>query len=313
MTGTPAASLYPSPASATPASSGLGMTTRIDPAIVQDIRDASRATNIDFGFLMAQAQHESGFHADAKASGSSATGLYQFVDSTWLDMVRQHGAKYGIANLAQAIGSNSRGQPTVSDPGLKQQILALRSDPKLSAAFAAEYAKDNKTVLENALGQPVGPAELRLAHFLGAGGATDLLSAVQENGATPAASILPDAAAANRSIFYDASGQPRTVAEVYQRVASEVGTSQNYSTALAGAPPAASTQITTPAAGMPSYGLASVNNSLGGRPLDPNVIAMLNSLVFTALHLVPDAGTAAEPATPLAAAPPHDHPHGQQG
>src|SRR5438552_7143 len=68
----------------------------IDPAIVQGIRKASRTSHIDFGYLMAQAAQESGFNSDAKAAASSATGLYQFIDSTWLDLVRQHGAQHGL-------------------------------------------------------------------------------------------------------------------------------------------------------------------------------------------------------------------------
>src|SRR5258708_17844510 len=75
----------------------------IDPAVLKGIRQASQSTHTDFGYLMAQAAQESGFQSNAKASTSSATGLFQFIDSTWLDMVRQHGAKHRIGQLPEPI------------------------------------------------------------------------------------------------------------------------------------------------------------------------------------------------------------------
>src|SRR5579864_8285413 len=113
-------------------------------AVVSSIRQAARATSVDFGLLMAQAQQESGFRPDAKASGSTATGLYQFIESTWLSMVQRFGGQYGVGDLASQISTNAAGRPTVADPAARQQILALRTDPHLSAALGAEYAKLNK-------------------------------------------------------------------------------------------------------------------------------------------------------------------------
>src|SRR5258705_13591148 len=86
-------------------------TGAIDPAVLQGIRQASRSTNVDFGYLMAQAAQESGFKADAKATTSSATGLFQFIDSTWLDMMRQHGAQHGLGAPAQHIPTDGAGRP----------------------------------------------------------------------------------------------------------------------------------------------------------------------------------------------------------
>src|SRR5689334_11742651 len=90
---------------------------RIDPTVSESIRRASRATGVDFGYLMAEAAQESGLRADAKASTSSATGLFQFTEGTWLDMVRRHGAEHGLAAEAAKIGTDEAGRPTVADPG----------------------------------------------------------------------------------------------------------------------------------------------------------------------------------------------------
>jgi hypothetical protein len=195
----------------------------IDPAVLKGIRQASQSTHTDFAYLMAQAAQESGFQSNAKAASSSATGLFQFIDSTWLDMVRQHGAKHGIGQLAEQVTYDSGGHPHVADPTVRETILALRKDPKISAALAGEFARDNKAEVERALGRPAQKTDLYLAHFLGAGGATEILKAIQQNGATPAADILPEAASANRSVFFDGrTGAPRTVADLYRSFASKI-------------------------------------------------------------------------------------------
>ena len=216
----------------------------IDPAVLQDIRKASQATHIDFSYLMAQAAQESGFQADAKAKSSSASGLYQFIDSTWLDMVRLHGAQYGIGDLASQVTTDAAGRSVVPDAATRARILDLRKDPRLSAAFAAEYARSNKEAVERALGRPASSTDLYLAHFLGAGGATELLKTIQRDGSVPAAAILPEAASANRAVFYDArSGEPRTVAQLYRSFATRFeGGDANVaaSEAAEGASPAAS-------------------------------------------------------------------------
>jgi hypothetical protein len=195
----------------------------IDPAVLKGIRQASQTTHVDFGYLMAQAEQESGFQSNAKASTSSATGLFQFIDSTWLDMVRQHGAKHGIGQLAEHVTSDASGRPHVADPIMRERILALRKDPRISAALAGEFAQDNKTEVERALGRPAGKTDLYLAHFLGAGGATEILKAIRHDSSTPAADILPEAASANRSVFFDATtGVPRTVADLYRNFSNRI-------------------------------------------------------------------------------------------
>jgi hypothetical protein len=251
------------------------------PNVVGSIRQAARATDIDFGLLMAQAQQESGFHADAKASGSSATGLFQFIDSTWLGLVRQFGDKYGAAALAQQITADGAGRATVADPATRQKILDLRQDPRLSASLAAEYARLNKDALEQALGRKAGNADLYMAHFLGAGGATTFLKAVSSAGTTVAADLLPEAAAANRAVFYDTStGRPRSVAEVYQSFTSKL-------TAEAQRLTSASAPAGRPAA---SADTSSFIRSLSfdGHRLTPSMAAMLNVFAMSALKLLGD-------------------------
>jgi hypothetical protein len=223
----------------------------IDHAVLTGIKNASKATGVDFGYLMAQAAQESSFQADARAGSSSATGLYQFLDSTWLSMMRSHGAKYGFADLADRIQSDGRGGFSVTDASSKQKILDLRKDPKVSAVIGAEFALSNKETLESELGHKVGSTELYLAHFLGAGGASRFLKAIERNANQPAADLLPQAAQANRTVFYDRdTGRARTVGDIYRMFARSIESKQSQ---FAGSSDMATGSTTVAAAGGPSF------------------------------------------------------------
>ncbi|GAO55285.1 transglycosylase SLT domain-containing protein [Novosphingobium sp. MD-1] len=170
------------------------------------ISRAAQATGVDFGYLLAQARLESGLNPNARARTSSATGLYQFTNSTWLRTLDKHGADHGYDWAGSVIENGS-----VRDPALRQQIMSMRSDPQLSALMAGELANDNRNYLFGVLGRQPGNSELYLAHFLGAEGAGRFLTAMATDPSQSAAALLPQAAASNRSIFYDDSGAPRSL------------------------------------------------------------------------------------------------------
>ncbi len=184
-------------------------------AVTNAIAKASAQSGVSFSYLLQKAEQESGLNPSAKAQGSSATGLYQFVEQTWLREMKAHGADYGYSDLASKISIGSDGTARVSDTTTKKQILALRNDPTLSSQMAAELTKDNKTSLEQKVGGSIGGTELYLAHFLGAGGAANFLNTMKTNPNAKAADILPTAASSNPSVFYDKSGQARSLKQVY--------------------------------------------------------------------------------------------------
>jgi len=171
--------------------------------VLNAIGQASAKTGVDFAYLVQQAQAESNFNPTVKAKTSSATGLFQFIKSTWMDMVDKHGVKHGI---------NTEGMS-------KQQILDLRKDPEISSNMAAEFASDNEKFLNDhwAKGKKeIGATELYFAHFMGAGGASSFLNARDENPAQPAAVIFPKAAKANYNVFYErGTGRAKSMDEVY--------------------------------------------------------------------------------------------------
>ena len=192
---------------------------RIQSAIAQ----ASSRTGIDFDYLLGQAKLESGLNANARAGTSSASGLYQFIEQSWLAVVKQHGAEHGLSWAADSIGRGANGRLGVGDPATRQAILNLRNDPAAASLMAAEHASDNKDALETSLGRPATGTDLYMAHFLGLGGARKFLSTMQAQPGATAAHLFPAAAAANRGVFYASDGQPRSLNEVYDRFAAKLG------------------------------------------------------------------------------------------
>lgn len=178
------------------------------------IADASARTGVAFDYLMDQAQLESGMRPDARARTSSATGLYQFTNQTWLATLKRHGPAHGLDWASAAIAQKSDGSFAVRDSGLRNQILDLRTHPETAAVMAAELASDNKDYLQSRLDGSPQTVDLYLAHFLGAKGAGDFLTAMQTDPNQAAAPLFPSAAAANRSIFFRPDGAARSLNDI---------------------------------------------------------------------------------------------------
>jgi hypothetical protein len=187
------------------------------------IAEASRRTGVDFDYLYNQAKVESGLRPDAKAKTSSATGLYQFIDQSWLGALKRHGAEHGLSWAANAIKVDVRGRLTVANPGMRSAIMNLRNEPEASALMAAETARENSTAIEGATGRSANATDLYMGHFLGPRGAATFLGAMAADPDQRADRIMPAAAASNRGVFYTASGAPRSLAQVYERFAAKMG------------------------------------------------------------------------------------------
>src|SRR5580658_3677148 len=186
------------------------------------IQRASSATGVDFGYLMGAAKRESGYNPNAKAKTSSATGLFQFLDQTWLSTLKQHGAKYGYARYADLIQKGPSGHYYVSGSEARATVMDLRLDPHASALMAGELAADHAAYLRGRVGREPTAGELYVAHVLGPQGSAKLIDAVRVSPGSSAAAMFPQAAGANRAIFYHA-GRPATVAQVYANLTSGAG------------------------------------------------------------------------------------------
>lgn len=166
------------------------------------IERASTKTGVDFAYLMQQANAESSFRTDVKAKTSSAKGLFQFIDKTWLSMIDRYGEQYGIDTNQS-----------------KSNLLALRSDPDISSYMAGELAKENKQIMTSLLGENtnIGSTELYFAHFMGPSRAAGFLEAHHDAPHMKGADLFPKEAQANRGVFFDTHQRPRTLAEIYDK------------------------------------------------------------------------------------------------
>jgi len=186
------------------------------------IRRASNAVGVDYDFLIKTARRESAMNPSAKAPTSSAAGLFQFIEQTWLGTVKQHGAQHGYGQYADLIQRGSDGRWRV-DGSARNVVLDLRFDPQAASTMAAELTASNAAYLRGRTGKEPGAGDLYAAHFLGPAGAAGLMQAMDRNPGASAVAMFPDAARANRSIFYR-NGRAATVAEVHanlQRTAGE--------------------------------------------------------------------------------------------
>lgn len=163
---------------------GDGLAGQVDRA-TNSFGDLNEAVN---RFVDNVVQAESGGDRNAKNPNSSATGVGQFIESTWLDLFKRH-----FPDRAKSMSD--------------QTILALRSDAEISRALIEQYARENASLLRQA-GVSVNEAALQLAHFLGPQGAISVLQAAPN---TPVSNLLsPDAIKANPTIL----GYGATAADV---------------------------------------------------------------------------------------------------
>ena len=129
--------------------------------------------------------------------------------------MKEAGGHLGYGKYAEAITKDPSGSYSVSDPEARAAIMKLRDDPEAASSMAAVLTQSNSFKLTGKIGRRPTDAELYMAHFMGVGGAGKLIQGAEDNPNASAARMFPNAAAANQSIFYDRSGQARSVSQVY--------------------------------------------------------------------------------------------------
>lgn len=203
--------------------SGVAANSPSTPTSIRaEIRAAASATGVDFSYLMQKANMESSFRPELESSSSSATGLYQFIEQTWLEMVKNHGAEHGYGEYSEKIIRSDNGKLEVQDPALRQEILDLRKDPRAASRMAAEFAAQNKEILENRLGREPNEVEMYMAHFMGANGAANFLAEKHNDPLGIAATEFPSAASANQNVFFNSAGAGKTYQEIYDSFATRM-------------------------------------------------------------------------------------------
>jgi len=251
------------------------------------IKQAANSTGASFEYLLTTAKMESDFNPAAGASTSSAHGLYQFIEQTWLGTVKEAGAQLGYGSYADAITKSSSGSYSVSDPTMRRSIMKLRDDPQAASAMAAVLTQSNSFKLTGMIGRRPTDSELYMAHFMGVGGAAKLIANAEDNPQASAARLFPNAAAANRSIFYERDGRARSVYEVYANLSSRYASAANSpatQTALAmyGASPSVALASNAPATAPAAIDNAAYLSTFpDARTVTPVSVSMASSATST--------------------------------
>lgn len=192
--------------------------------LAETVVRAAQVTNVDPAYMMALADKESSLLPDSKARTSSAEGLFQFVEGTWLEVLRRYGPKHGYVAEAETIRV-VQGRPVVSDNKQREVILNLRRDPYLSALMAGEMINTHRETLAGKVARDPSFAELYMAHFLGVQGASRFVELLSDKPSKRAPEAFPRAAKANRPLFFAskkeaarAKSKALSVAEVHGRI-----------------------------------------------------------------------------------------------
>ena len=181
--------------------------------VIGSLQRAAAATGVDFSYLMKAAQRESSLNPNAHARTSSAAGLFQFIDQTWLAMLKNTGAKHGYGAYAAQIVKGGDGRYHVPDPDVRKQVMGLRYNPDANAVMAAEMTAGHAAYLKGRIGRDPTQGELYAAHFLGPDGAADRIQTANTRPQASAAALFLAAARASHGIFYR-HGRALDVAEV---------------------------------------------------------------------------------------------------
>jgi hypothetical protein len=198
--------------------SSASRTAVLDPSrarVAGAIKQVSNRTGVSFQYMLTTAKMESDFDPTAGATTSSAHGLFQFIEQTWLGTVKETGTQLGYGRYSDAISRTPSGGYAVDDPVMRRSILKLRDDPEAASSMAAALTQSNGFKLTGLLGRRPSDSELYMAHFMGVGGAARLIANAEDNPQAVGARLFPNAASANRSIFYAQDGRARSVSEVY--------------------------------------------------------------------------------------------------
>src|SRR3954463_2324828 len=202
---------------------------RVPRWLAETVVRAAEVTGVDPSYMMALADKESSLLPDNKAGTSSAEGLFQFVEGTWLEVLRRYGPKHGYAAEAEAI-QIVKGKPMVADARQRETILSLRRDPYLSTLMAGEMINTHRETLSGKVARDPSFTELYIAHFLGVNGASRFVALLSDTPDKSAPEAFPSAAKANRTLFYakadkaeaapKAKAKPKalSVAEVHGRI-----------------------------------------------------------------------------------------------
>lgn len=202
-----------------------------DTQFISALYDASVQTETDFELLVIKAMMESNLGTLNFAEETTARGTFQYIESTWLNLMHRYGAKAGYPEYAKAINLDPATLAATIAPENESKragILDLRFEPYVAALMKGFQIAEETQEIGKFSGGYVGITDHYLAHMLGLPVARKLYEMKNEGSSEPLADpkrpAMLAAAEKNRPFFYDENGKGLTAAQSYaefdRRVAS---------------------------------------------------------------------------------------------
>ena len=195
------------------------------------IQKASTKTGFKADILGAMAYMESRFdnHAHAHKHISSATGLFQFTNSSWLYSLMKHGDEIGLSSVSSNIYQTKTGRMALHRPKDEKYIMGLRKNSTISSILTAKVAQENQKMIEEIKGSQATPGDIYLTHVVGPNGMMKIHSALKTHPNISMASVLgEDVVRNNKNLFINENGHTKTVREAYAGVKELMSNAINY-------------------------------------------------------------------------------------
>ena len=195
-----------------------------DGAVISNLYKASIKSGVDFELLLVKAILESDLGRFKEARHSSARGVFQYIEPTWLVLIKRYGKQIGYPEYARAVSVSKRsGIPYFKGPAkyLRPEILALRYDPEASALIKAYQIKEETDVIRSfKRSKKVTATDHYIAHMMGLALAKELYDLKYKNSVIAVARLnkpeMREAAKLNRLFFYDGK-RALTATAVYRK------------------------------------------------------------------------------------------------
>ncbi len=194
-----------------------------NPDIIDALHNASQKTNISFELLVMKAMIESDLGRVTQSKTSSARGVFQYIEPTWIVLMKRYGNRIGYSEYADSIkySAEHKKHMVQSQTISRQDVLDLRENPRIAALIKGYQIQDEVKILAQFKnGARVNATDHYIAHMLGLTMARKFYEFQQTESPIILANLknryFSEAVSLNRSFFYDKTGNGLNAAQAYQ-------------------------------------------------------------------------------------------------
>lgn len=196
-----------------------------DPALIDNIYSAANTAKINVELLLIKAMIESDLGRITVSKTSTARGVFQYIEPTWLVLMKRYGAIIGYEQQANAITINAQTlNPEVKEGSAfnREEILDLRYNAHISALIKSYQIRDeSKSLAFYKNSDNINATDHYIAHMLGLPRARSFYEHLGTNSgiilATSKTDPFTQAAKFNPAFFYDHKGNALSANGAYQK------------------------------------------------------------------------------------------------